>query len=85
MLLKLHLRFAITDGISELNWFRGCALVLTTFLMISCATGDDAIMRQARDECQRQTHADVAAFDACVERRSDVLYGYWMKRLQTRD
>ncbi len=55
------------------------AFVLSALLVVTaCASGDDAFMRQAREECaSRGLDPAGKAVAACVEKRSNELYAYW--------
>ena len=58
------------------------ALVLAAFLVAACATGDDAAMQQANQECRaRGLDPASAAFKACVERVSNAIYISWGRDL----
>ncbi len=53
--------------------------VLSALLVVtSCVSGDDALMRQAKEECaSRGLDPAAKAYVACVEKRSNELYAYW--------
>lgn len=55
------------------------AFVVAALLGVTaCASGDDALMRQAREECaSRGLDPAGKASATCVEKRSNELYAYW--------
>ena len=61
------------------------ALLLSPLLIVTgCSSGDDALMRQAKEECAARG-LDLAskAYGACVDKRSNELYEYWARKLKT--
>ncbi len=53
------------------------ALVLAVLSVAAC-TGDDAAMRQAKQQCQaRDLTPASAAYDACVHQISEEIYVNW--------
>ncbi len=53
-------------------------LVLASFLVAACTFGDDAAMRQAKQQCQARDLAPAsAAYDACVHQISEAIYIRW--------
>ena len=53
------------------------ALVLAVLSVAACA-GDDAAMRQAKQQCQTRNLAPAsAAYDACVHQISEEIYVSW--------
>ncbi len=58
-------------------------LVLAIFLVTACTFGDDAAMRQAKQQCQaRGLDAASAAHDACVHQISEAIYVSWGRDIQ---
>ncbi len=54
------------------------ALVLAIFFVAACIFGDDAAMRQAKQQCQARDLAPAsAAYDACVHQISEEIYVSW--------
>ncbi len=59
------------------------ALVLATFFVAACTFGDDAAMRQAKQQCQARDLAPAsAAYDACVHQISEEIYVSWGRDIQ---
>ncbi len=57
------------------------AFVLSAMLVVTaCASGDHPLVRQAKEECAaRGLDAAGEAYSACVEKRSNELYAYWLR------
>ena len=54
------------------------ALVLSVLSVSACVFGDDAAMRQAKQQCQaRDLTPATAAYDACVHEISEEIYISW--------
>ena len=54
------------------------AFVLAALSVTACVFGDDAAMRQAKQQCQARDLAPAsAAYDACVHRISEEIYISW--------
>ncbi len=61
------------------------ALVLAVFFVAACTSGDDAAMRQAKQQCQaRGLDAASAAYDACVHQISEAIYVSWGRDIPSR-
>ena len=60
------------------------SLLSMSLIFVACTTGDDFLMRQAKDECTtRGMEVGSKAYDACVHRRSEALYEYQQRRMFT--
>ncbi len=60
------------------------ALVLAVLFVAACTSGDDAAMRQAKQQCQaRGLDPASAAYEACVKQVSDAIYVRWGRNLNT--
>ena len=54
------------------------ALVLAVLSVSACVFGDDAAMRQAKQQCQaRDLAPETAAYDTCVHQISEEIYISW--------
>ena len=54
------------------------ALVLAIFFVTACTFGDDAAMRQAKQQCQARDLAPAsAAYDACVHQIFEAISVSW--------
>ena len=61
------------------------ALVLAIFFVAACTFGDDAAMRQAKQQCQARDLAPAsAAYDACVHQISEEIYVSWGRDIPSR-
>ena len=59
------------------------ALVLAILFVTACTFGDDAAMRQAKQQCQARDLAPAsAAYDACVHQISEEIYVSWGRDIQ---
>ena len=59
------------------------ALVLVNLFVTACTFGDDAAMRQAKQQCQARDLAPAsAAYDACVHQISEEIYVSWGRDIQ---
>ncbi len=70
------------------NWILGtlkAVLVLAVLFVAACTFGDDAAMRQAKQQCQaRGLDAESAAYDACVHQISEAIYVSWGRDIPSR-
>ena len=54
------------------------AALVSALLSVAACTGDDAAMRQAKQQCQARDLAPAtAAYDACVHQISEAIYVSW--------
>ncbi len=59
-------------------------LLSAAVLVAACAPGDDAAVRQAKQECRdRGLDAATAAFGSCVEQVADRIYISWGRDRQS--
>ncbi len=73
-----------------MTWDRNArprALVLAALLFVTaCAAGDNALLRQAKEECAaRRLEPASEAYAGCVHDRSEELYEYWMREMKSGD
>jgi hypothetical protein len=53
--------------------------------LAACETGDQAFVRQAKEECAaRGLDPAGDAYAGCVERRSDEIAAFWMRAMKTK-
>ncbi len=61
------------------------ALVSAVFFVAACVSGDDAAMRQAKQQCQARDLAPAsAAYYACVHQISEAIYVSWGRDIPSR-
>ncbi len=59
------------------------ATLVSVLFSVAACTGDDAAMRQAKQQCQARDLAPAsAAYDACVHQISEEIYVSWGRDIQ---